>query len=125
MSFEGWTQNICENGHYYCDNVYVPDGCYCGAKSVWENLVDDTNCDRYGYIPQEFIKQFGDIAQPMSEQDKVKCQTYYHNGETRFINSNELVVLPTYQPCENITTNCVDSYTRNVTTLPPQNNLCE
>ncbi len=46
MSFEGYTQKICENGHYHTYDVYeYEDGkcpiCESGWK--WSNLVDLTN----------------------------------------------------------------------------------
>lgn len=56
MSFEGYTQHICQNGHYGLEPYdYAGDQpewtCdECGAKSAWSNLVDDTNCDNLGYI---------------------------------------------------------------------------
>lgn len=56
MSFEGYYQVICMNGHYYnvpvnyswdedktCDD--------CKAEAAWSSLVDDTNCDAYGLMP--------------------------------------------------------------------------
>ena len=45
MSFEGYYQHLCENGHYWCCDAYCDnDTCNeCGGNSVWENLVDQTN----------------------------------------------------------------------------------
>jgi len=49
MSFEGYYQILCENGHHRSEDVYMmPDEdkwrCdICGAKLVWTNTVDLTN----------------------------------------------------------------------------------
>ena len=60
MSFEGFYQVLCVDGHYHeidahdlsqrlaCD--YLIEGKPCGAMTTWQNLVDDTNCDRDGYV---------------------------------------------------------------------------
>ena len=63
MSYEGFEQHICENGHLFeigCsfsmedEEVFCP---HCQKESVWYNMVDDTNCDRMGVItPEEFNK---------------------------------------------------------------------
>lgn len=64
MSYEGYEQLLCKNGHYHTadcrddgmsrdpncipfNSVKCPD---CGAEFVWMNSVDDTNCDEQGYI---------------------------------------------------------------------------
>lgn len=68
MSFEGYYQVLCTNGHadtlpvqyswqkeadeqaaYRCDQLI--DGKPCGASLDWINLVDDTNFDDAGKIP--------------------------------------------------------------------------
>ena len=47
MSFEGYYQVLCENGHLNTWDVYSsPEEnirCHCGKKFVWKNLVDQTN----------------------------------------------------------------------------------
>ena len=46
MSYEGFEQFLCKNGHYYTVDAYgdKPKECYtCGAKFVWWNAVDQTN----------------------------------------------------------------------------------
>ena len=64
MSYEGYEQHICEGGHKFTlDSYYAYDTSpclcpHCGAKSVWYNAVDDTNCDAYGVIPEESWKPF-------------------------------------------------------------------
>lgn len=45
MSYEGYTQALCEKGHQYNVGQYQEDdGCpYCGAKTAWSHEVDQTN----------------------------------------------------------------------------------
>ena len=58
MSYEGFVQIICGNGHYFTVNamdemyIYGDDVvCHlCSAKQAWRNSVDDTNCESYGII---------------------------------------------------------------------------
>ena len=49
MSFEGYSQAICENGHRF-DLFDFQENCECGARAAWENVVDDTNCLLEGII---------------------------------------------------------------------------
>lgn len=57
MSFEGFEQHICASGHLYeveCAYMFGddPDGCLlCGQHSVWRNIVDNTNGNAVGFIP--------------------------------------------------------------------------
>jgi hypothetical protein len=55
MSYEGYEQHLCENGHYYtrdADYSYgEPSPCpYCNAKCAWINCVDQTNGPSQGLI---------------------------------------------------------------------------
>jgi len=54
MSFEGYQQMLCKNGHQIIDNADADASkvkCYfCKAPIVWWNIVDDTNCDQYGLV---------------------------------------------------------------------------
>lgn len=51
MSFEGYYQRLCENGHYSAIDVYAGDFqdlddwecAVCDAPLAWEQLVDETN----------------------------------------------------------------------------------
>jgi len=45
MSYEGYNQQICENGHYQKVDVYDRDeGCrYCEGIRVFETTIDQTN----------------------------------------------------------------------------------
>lgn len=55
MSWEGFDQCICDNGHFFCGESYCyeePNECpICKSKIAWRNQVDDTNCDSWGEIP--------------------------------------------------------------------------
>jgi hypothetical protein len=55
MSYEGYTDHLCENGHHWqidaqAHYVICP---YCSKDSVWQNEVDETNCDSVGIIMAE------------------------------------------------------------------------
>lgn len=45
MSFEGYYQKMCKNGHAWETDVYVDDDACseCGLASVWSHMVDETN----------------------------------------------------------------------------------
>lgn len=63
MSYEGYEQWICENGHYQTGSdryhLTVEPKChFCSAAIVWGNPIDDTNCDSYGEIPMELLNKF-------------------------------------------------------------------
>ena len=49
MSFQGYYQLMCDNGHIYAENASLWDDfrtCpHCNAACVWSNLVDQTNDD--------------------------------------------------------------------------------
>jgi len=55
MSYEGYVQCLCSNGHYFHgDGRGDPAPCpVCKSPVVWENNVDETNCDSYGEIDME------------------------------------------------------------------------
>lgn len=62
MSYEGYEQCLCKNGHlssfdaYDCfdkDNMFCSN---CGAPIVWSNMVDQTNGEECGYIDMEALK---------------------------------------------------------------------
>ncbi len=56
MSYEGYQQAICSNRHRFDFDAYTEGVCFCGAKAIWENGVDQTNGEDVGYIPDfEFI----------------------------------------------------------------------
>tara|TARA_R100000656_G_scaffold104176_3_gene76374 strand:+ start:28543 stop:28878 length:336 start_codon:yes stop_codon:yes gene_type:complete len=59
MSFEGYTQSFCKNGHL--DTYELPTygdthKCsICNEDWAIENIVDDTNCEMFGEIPQDVL----------------------------------------------------------------------
>jgi hypothetical protein len=57
MSYEGYTQKLCANGHLREANCYddFAETCGCGAPFVWSHEVDETNCEGEPY-PLEFDK---------------------------------------------------------------------
>lgn len=68
MSYEGYVQCLCKNGHYFEEDErydfaevrseYGICG-ICNSEIIWTNHVDDTNCDQWGAIPfDEFKKNF-------------------------------------------------------------------
>jgi hypothetical protein len=57
MSYEGYSQCICSNGHYFEHDAYCDGFCpYCGLGSSWDNSVDQTNGEAYGEIPLNLLK---------------------------------------------------------------------
>ncbi len=57
MSYEGYLQCICENGHYFERNVENGGPCLCGSPAAWTNEVDQTNCDENGVIKFSVIEE--------------------------------------------------------------------
>jgi len=57
MSYEGYEQCICKNGHYFeCDcrqDLVCP---ICEEEQAWYNSVDETNYYSYGEIPLEVLR---------------------------------------------------------------------
>lgn len=80
MSYEGYEQAICANGHLSrIENYQAKDlqYCFCGIYFVWRNPVDDTNMDSYGIIPDEVFQKF--LLTP-EKPCKCKCG-HTHIGE--------------------------------------------
>lgn len=62
MSCEGYYQCVCKNKHAYIVSLFDPrlyaEGLkieqipcdFCKARNIWNNFVDETNCDSRGYI---------------------------------------------------------------------------
>lgn len=52
MSYEGYIQYWCAEGHYWESDCYVADdNCpHCRKLSVFDNSVDETNGESWGYI---------------------------------------------------------------------------
>lgn len=75
MSYEGYEQHICKNGHYFNNyDIYSvmfsddPVKCsYCQAPSAWRNCVDQTNGPSQGVIPMEKFNAF--LVSPAEHQE--------------------------------------------------------
>lgn len=61
MSYEGYEQCICPNGHYFDNNeIYNHDVAICPnceQKASWVNAVDQTNGPSEGEIPYAKLKE--------------------------------------------------------------------
>lgn len=59
MSYEGYEQCICSNGHYFERDCFDHNGVcpVCLAKSTWWNGVDQTNGPDQGAVPMEVLKE--------------------------------------------------------------------
>jgi len=71
MGWEGYSQNFCENGHFFEMSVDVYDcdplpKCSCSASITFRNVVDDTNCDARGVIPSSVLDTLL-ISEPKTE----------------------------------------------------------
>jgi hypothetical protein len=88
MSFEGFDQLLCANGHYWTkdalDYSTEPEKCsFCGEKVVWYNVVDLTNPspdedgnDITGYIELEVIVPAETHTCSCGHIHQVKPETY-------------------------------------------------
>lgn len=71
MSYSGWRQIFCKNGHYFevssiCSTIQCD---YCGEDAGFINEVDNTNGDEYGIITIEDLKRF-----IISDERKCLCK---------------------------------------------------
>lgn len=59
MSYEGFVQNMCKNKHYWTEDAYDQSGICpeCNEPAIWDNDVDETNCESSGYVVMEVDKQ--------------------------------------------------------------------
>lgn len=86
MSYEGYVQAICANGHYTSfpepyDMGYEHLSCpTCKAKFGWTNSVSTTNCDSVGVIPPDVMKTFVKERTP----SQVCNLGHTHEGETLY-----------------------------------------
>lgn len=56
MSYEGYVQRLCENGHFSVVDAFSQEASACsacGKAFVWTNDVDETNGDSWGFIDVE------------------------------------------------------------------------
>ena len=73
MSYEGYSQYICKNGHYWTCDVNVDDNIcpICKEKYVWFNDVDETN----GSHDDEGKRIDGYIKPKLRSIKKGKCNS--------------------------------------------------
>jgi hypothetical protein len=80
MSYQGYEQNLCKNGHYSTADRYMFSDhvCpICQGEIVWCNLVDETNPPGpQGEIPMEKLEQFIIKSQVIEV-----CHTCQHSKE--------------------------------------------
>ena len=62
MSYEGHYNFLCQNGHLWTEPENYGSAGYgpcpeCKAEIVWQNAVDETNCDDVGVIPPDEWKK--------------------------------------------------------------------
>lgn len=84
MSFEGYYQTRCVNGHQLNVNCYMFDSNYkceeCGGMIIRSNLVDQTNGDDDGYDPSmeaDYLFRAVDI----SSYNKLKKEVEYFHSQ--------------------------------------------
>lgn len=59
MSYEGYKDCICANGHLTSQDAYEDHPCVvCEAPIVWVNEIDQTNGEDVGYISSEDMRSF-------------------------------------------------------------------
>jgi hypothetical protein len=81
MSYEGFEQCICTDGHRfdhpctYGNDDYV---CHCGKLAAWMNAVDQTNNAGDGIIPDEAFEQL-----LLTPEVVVTCVTCQHAAVTQ------------------------------------------
>jgi hypothetical protein len=97
MSFEGFYQLICEEGHRTgCDCYELCLACHiCGKAVIFQNLVDQTNGNEVGYITEEGFKT-------LIKKEAV-TETCSHCGHTKQ-EEPELYRIPTKEELESLRT---------------------
>lgn len=102
MSYEGYEQYLCDNGHYFeGDSWTAIEECpSCKGKVAWNNSVNETNCDGIGYVPMDQFLIHPDKTEtcnmghvhvvesavyriPTAKETK-DAQTYYEQDGTRY-----------------------------------------
>jgi RNA polymerase subunit RPABC4/transcription elongation factor Spt4 len=112
MSYEGYIQKVCRNGHYFTEDVYNETNCcpICHTENVlWQNFVDITNGSYDdqgtridGYLPIEVDKN-GIVTNLLSVTSK-KEESNYVNVEVD-ISDEDLLELSKIAHEKNITLN--------------------
>ena len=83
MSFEGYVQIICVNGHLYevdvLARVHDQENCDdCGGKPAWRNIVDQTNDPGDGVIPDAEFVRFQITPETRDASDGHIVEATYH-----------------------------------------------
>ena len=101
MSYEGYTQVLCKNGHYREFDCHISPElndeftlCSCGEPYVWSNEVDQTNGGNQGIIPIE----------KMTIKTLAVTETCSHCNHTKVVKEVEYLIpdnkLREYKPDE-------------------------
>ena len=83
MSFEGYIQRLCKNGHLQEIDVYdfesKDENCdECSSEWVWQNIVDRTNVETVGHVELEIDQpdKYETICEHCGSQKLVAEKTY-------------------------------------------------
>jgi hypothetical protein len=89
MSYEGYTQVLCENGHYFTYNCYdyedfdgwkCPE---CQTEIAWSNMVDETNGSWEDNGPFDDDHRIDGFV-PLYLIDECRCKECGHILEQRY-----------------------------------------
>lgn len=90
MSYEGYTEYLCENGHYYTRDAYESyyteeKKCpYCVSEAVWSNGVDQTNDSGFKFGTDRLIVKDAavyDECECCGNKRLLQRETYHIPGE--------------------------------------------
>lgn len=102
MSYEGYEEHLCKNGHRFSIPCQYAFGdmeevkCqFCNEHSVWFNAVDQTNCDEYGAIQEADWEKF--LIEPTKTETCSSCNHTKVISEARYR-------IPTKEELKNILT---------------------
>jgi hypothetical protein len=91
MSYEGYTQRLCKNGHYFESDANLHwyseeeqkemTTCDCGSDTAWTNEVDETNEAGQGLIKMESFRilsedEHGTQYDILSKEESKTLRTY-------------------------------------------------
>lgn len=96
MSYEGYDQCLCGNGHLFEQDCYNECNCDCGSPTHFLNSVDNTNGDDVGIILSSDWKKF-----LISEEKSQTCNLGHvhvtHRAIYRIPKADELVGIRSYK----------------------------
>jgi|TARA_R110000751_G_scaffold189064_2_gene295027 hypothetical protein len=88
MGYDGFDQQLCDNGHYNETNSIDFDEPFkctvvqCEGEVAWSNPVDDTNYDRYGYVSMSLFECPGQTVDRLcfswAGTELIPVKTYRH-----------------------------------------------